>query len=233
MHALLTRHGFVWRNGEYLAAVAQGVFLLTIGLTVMMASRAYLVTSYVHAVTPPDLLLDILPPMRMENVLVWGVPILIGLCVAACSRYPERLPTVLRMTGFLFLVRAFFVQLTPMGLRPDQIGPTTDGFFQSIAYGSNDFFFSGHVSFPFLLALIFWHSPLFRTAMLGMSGLFAVAVLFAHTHYSIDVFAVPLIVPTLYRIGVYVFGDDAAWDPNSNRRMLRVSPSPAVSPLSS
>jgi membrane-associated phospholipid phosphatase len=53
----------------------------------------------------------------------------------------------------------------------------------------NDLFFSGHAGYPFLLALIFWQYKRFRYLFLFCSIGGAVAVIFGHLHYSIDVFS--------------------------------------------
>jgi hypothetical protein len=161
----------------------------------------------VHTVSTPDLLLDILPSMKMDNFIVWGIPLLLSFIGVILLLHPETIPFTLKTVGLLFLIRSFFVILTPMGIRPDQVARATGSFFQRLAFG-NDFFFSGHVSLPFLLILVYWHKKWIRYAMLSSTLLFAMGVLLAHTHYSIDVFSVPFIVPSIYRLSIYIFPKD-------------------------
>jgi hypothetical protein len=145
--------------------------------------------------------------MKINAVLIWGVPILFALITCALLLHPDRLPFALKALGVLLIVRAFFIILTPMGFRADQAITSPEGFLQQLAY-SNDFFFSGHVSIPFLFAFIFWDERWIRYVMFSISGIFAACVLLAHTHYSIDVFVVPFIVPTVYRFSLWFFGSD-------------------------
>jgi hypothetical protein len=174
----------------------------------MSQARLFLIRSAVHKVSSPDLFLDLIPVMGLENVLAWGIPLFLGLVACLFFLYPERIPFSLKTVGLLFLIRSFFVVLTPLGMRADQVVQAPQGFLQDLAYSSYDFFFSGHVAVPFLFALIFWRNPWVRSLMLCIALFVAAAVLLAHTHYSIDVFSVPFIVPTIYRIAQHFFRDD-------------------------
>jgi membrane-associated phospholipid phosphatase len=71
-------------------------------------------------------------------------------------------------------------------------------------------FFSGHTALPFLVALIFWDNVRARTVLLLLSLVFAIAVLLAHIHYSIDVFAAPFMAYGIYAIAKYLFPRDYA-----------------------
>lgn len=194
---VLHRHAALWRDKAYIAAVLQSIVILVVGAACGYIGRLYL-SNMPHPVESPDLILDLIPTMGMENFLVWGVPLVIATILAILFYKPERLPFAVKTLGLLYFVRSFFVILTPMGVREDQfVQLTTGGILQNLAYGSNDFFFSGHTATPFLFAVIFWQDTWIRSVMLGWSTLFAGAVLLAHTHYSIDVFAVPFMVPTI------------------------------------
>ena len=67
-----------------------------------------------------------------------------------------------------------------------------------------DYFFSGHVAFPFLCFLLFKESRI-RWFFLASSIVMGVVVLLGHLHYSIDVFAAFFITYASYRIGGLVF----------------------------
>ncbi len=221
MPKFLRRHIALWSQMSYLYAFLSGTVVLTLGLGCIMVARIYLLRSGMHTVSSPDLFLDVLPVLSMRNLLVWGVPPLLAFTLALHVVYPEKIPFTLKAVGLLFLVRAFFVVLTPLGFREDQVIMHAEGFFQSLAYNSNDFFFSGHVSLPFLFALIFWKELWIRSLYLLASGLFAVTVLLAHTHYSIDVFAVPFMIPSIYRVAAWLFASDLAIKTKEDLLLIR------------
>lgn len=203
----LQKHGHLWRDRRFLFSLGMGLLILGLGLGAAALAREHLE----HALRvewSPDIFLDHLPVLKLKDFLVWGVELLLIVLVPILLLYPEYIPFSLKSVGLLYLVRSFFVILTPLGNRPDRIVETTQGFFYNLAYASNDFFFSGHVSFPFMLALVFWKIKPIRYGMLLISLAFAVAVLLAHTHYSIDVFSVPLIVPTIFGVSRYLFVRD-------------------------
>src|SRR3989344_5297911 len=69
-------------------------------------------------------------------------------------------------------------------------------------------FFSGHTGMPFLVALIFLNNKMVRYVLLSLSFIFAVAVLLAHIHYSIDVLAAPFMAYCIFKIAQYLFPRD-------------------------
>ena len=81
------------------------------------------------------------------------------------------------------------------------------GFYHLVTFQGN-LFFSGHAGFPFLMALIFWDKKFWRWFFLIATVAFGVAVLLAHVHYSIDVFAAPFIVYGIYVITAKLFPHD-------------------------
>jgi hypothetical protein len=202
-------HTKLWSDSSFLRATGASLLVLLVGLTLPVLSRYYLNAFAQDAVSTPDFLLDRLPTTDMEGFIIWGVPLTIGILLILLWFYPWRIPFTFKAIGILFFIRAFFIVLTPLGIRDDQIGFLGSGLFFDLAYGTNDFFFSGHVAFPFLFALIFWRELHIRLLFFGIALLFALGVLLAHTHYSIDVFAVPFILPTIYTIVGFFFPEDA------------------------
>lgn len=206
----MRKHGYLWRDRRFLFSLGIGLLIMILGLGAAAMAREHLQFA-LHAEWGPDIFLDNLPVLKLKDFLVWGVELLLLILVPILLLYPEYIPFSLKSVGLLYLVRSFFVILTPLGNRPDRVVETTQGFFYTLAYTSNDFFFSGHVSFPFMLALVFWKVKPIRYGMLITSFCFAVGVLLAHTHYSIDVFAVPFIVPTIFGISRYLFARDVRY----------------------
>jgi len=203
-------HRFLWKDRRFLLSILLGLMILGTGLECSELARHHLQHT-LHGKWEPDLLLDHLPVMELAFFLAWGLEILLGFLVVIMFLYPEYLPFSLKTIGLLYLIRSFFIILTPLGARPDQVLAPKEEFFYNLAYGSNEFFFSGHVSFPFMLALIFWHKPLIRYVLLFATALFAIAVLLAHTHYSIDVFAVFFMAPTIFGLSRFLFKRDVLY----------------------
>jgi hypothetical protein len=204
----LSKHRRLWREKSFLLSLLTGIAILLVGVVCILSAREYLVLTSSSIGAKPDFFLDILPVMRLEDFLVWGVPVLLLFITSILFVYPERLPFSLKAIGLFLLIRSFFIVLTPLGVRPDQITSSAQGLFQSLAYGGHDFFFSGHVSFPLLFAFIFWEVLWVRSTMFLIAGFFGCAVLLAHTHYSIDVFAVPVIMPSIHRLALIIFKQD-------------------------
>lgn len=200
-------HRTLWKDPHFLWSVFLGIVVLTIGLQCSEFARHHLQHT-LQRQWEYDLLLDYLPVMDLGYFLAWGLELLFVFLAALAFLYPRYIPFSLKTIGVLYLIRSFFIILTPLGARPDQVTAPKDGFFYDLAYGTNEFFFSGHVAFPLMLALIFWRKPLVRIVLLFSTALFAFAVLVAHTHYSIDVFAVPFIVPTIFALCRRLFAGD-------------------------
>jgi hypothetical protein len=87
----------------------------------------------------------------------------------------------------------------------------SSGFFDQIYVALNlqaGYFLSAHTGLPFLLGLIFWDEHLWRYLFFVISVLFGISVLFAHVHYSIDVFAAPFMTYSIFKMAEYLFSDE-------------------------
>jgi hypothetical protein len=159
-----------------------------------------------------DLLLDVLPIVDLRYIYIYGI--LVGMLVLVFYELyyrPDLIPFSLKFFVAVFVARSIFISLTHLG--PPQ------GFFItafSADYGgwplnhmmhSNDLFFSGHVAYPFMAALITLHKkPLFYFFAV-LSVVMGFTVLLMRIHYSIDVFAAYFIVFALYHIVKHFFGE--------------------------
>ena len=158
-----------------------------------------------------DLLLDNLPIVNLNFIVIEVAlfSIIIGLVYLIIFR-PRYILFTFKALAIFIAIRALFISLTHIGIYPGSIGPgpgLLDSLYSYLNFETG-FFFSGHVGMPFLMALIFWKRPLERSIFILLSFVFAVAVLLAHTHYSIDVLAAPFMAYGIYKIAQYLFPRD-------------------------
>ena len=123
-----------------------------------------------------------------------------------CSYKPNKIPFTLKSMALFITIRSIFITLTHLGPFPSQVMIHSD-ILSKLSFGG-DLFFSGHTGLPFLLALIFWENKRIRYIFLSFSIMFAVVVLLAHLHYSIDVLSAFFITYTIYKISLFIFKKD-------------------------
>ncbi|HTY39792.1 MAG TPA: phosphatase PAP2-related protein [Candidatus Paceibacterota bacterium] len=166
-------------------------------------------SSFVH-----DIILDNVPVVNVDYIIVQGAVAMFLLALVLGALRPQYLLFGLKVTALLVLVRAGFINLTNLGLNPNELilGATASASFRLyrlVDYPGN-YFFSGHTAVPFLLALVFWRARFWRMFFFLASALFGASVLLAHIHYSIDVFAAPFIAYGMFRIAALIFPEDYA-----------------------
>ncbi|MFA5942512.1 MAG: phosphatase PAP2-related protein [Candidatus Paceibacterota bacterium] len=155
-----------------------------------------------------DLFLDNLPIVDLNFIIIEIalLAIVVGTAFVVFFR-PRYILFTLKSLALFIAIRALFMSLTHVGIHPGNIAPGS-GVFDSV-YSYFNFqtglFFSGHTGMPFLMALIFWRTPRTRNIFLLLSFIFAIAVLLAHIHYSIDVLAAPFIAYGIFKIAHYLF----------------------------
>jgi hypothetical protein len=157
-----------------------------------------------------DLLLDNLPIVNLNFIIIEGAFVSIVAGTVFVLFKPRYILFTLKALALFIAIRALFVSLTHVGIYPGNIDPGVgifDGIYMYLNFQTG-FFFSGHTGLPFLMALIFWEKFRARVAYLGLATTFAVAVLLAHIHYSIDVFAAPFMAYGIYKIAKSLFPRD-------------------------
>lgn len=158
-----------------------------------------------------DLILDNIPAIGLNFIIIEIAlaTIVLGTLFVVFAK-PRHILFSLKAVALFIIIRAFFISLTHVGIHPDSIAPGF-GFFDGI-YSYLNFqtglFFSGHTGLTFLMALIFWEHFNTRAVFLTLSFVFGVAVLLAHIHYSIDVFAAPFMAYGIFNIARYFFPKD-------------------------
>lgn len=189
---------------------------LGIGLLIFLGSIAANACANFYTSKGPvnvveDLLLDRLPIVNLNVVYIEGALILILLGVFLALYRPQRLPFLLKTVGLFIFIRSFFMTLTHLSLplpEADIALYAPPGSIMRFLSSGNDLFFSGHTGLPFLFALIFWKQAVLRLLFVGASVFFGAAVLLAHVHYSIDVFAAFFITYSIYKLALWLFPKD-------------------------
>jgi len=158
-----------------------------------------------------DLLLDNLPVVDLNFIIIEValLAIVVGVLYVVFWR-PRYILFSVKALAIFNTIRALFISLTHMGIYPGSIEPGAgifDGIYTYFNFQTG-FFFSAHTGLPFLFALVFWKEPPIRNIFLALSFVFAVAVLLAHVHYSIDVLAAPFMAYGIFEIVKYFFPHD-------------------------
>lgn len=189
-------------------SLALGVLLLAISFFLLGRAAAYSTRSAGPFVG--DVFLDNLPVVDLNIIIIEGAFVTVAFGIVLVLSKPSYLLFTLKAVAFFVITRAFFISLTHLGIYPGQIVPS-DGFMDRM-YVAFDlqagYFFSAHTGLPFLMALIFWNKRLLRFVFLLLSAVFGISVLFAHVHYSIDVFAAPFITYCIFEAAKYLFPED-------------------------
>ncbi len=194
---------------EHRRSFLVGLILLALAMVFQFYASAY--TNRVTSNFVPDLLLDRLPILNLNFIIVEGALATIAGSIILLLAQPKRIIFAMKAVAIFIATRAVFISLTHLGIYPGQIGPDPTGIFDHIYTGLGleaGFFFSGHTGLTFLMALIFWDRKFWRFAYLILSATFGIAVLFAHVHYSIDVFAAPYITYSIFKMSQYFFKED-------------------------
>ena len=173
------------------------------------AARKAVASNAVH-----DIILDNIPVVDLSFVIVQGALIFALGFIAIGIIRPRYLIFGMKATALLVLTRAVFINLTNLGIHPNELflgamASASYSLYQLVDFPGN-YFFSGHTALPLLAALIVWQERPWRLAFLAASVFFGASVLLAHIHYSIDVFAAPFIAYGVYRVAAKLFPADYA-----------------------
>lgn len=113
--------------------------------------------------------------------------------------FPQRALFGFASLSLLMIIRAFFLNLTNLGI-PEGSNPI-----ENASTFGGDLFFSGHTAYPFLLALIFWDIKILRYTFFIISLILGFSSILGRYHYSIDVFAAPFIAYGVFKISQKLF----------------------------
>jgi hypothetical protein len=186
------------------------VALILLSLAIVFQFYASTYSERVSSNFVQDLLLDNLPIVNLNAIIVEGALVAIAGSIMLLFLKPHYLIFTLKAAAIFIATRAVFVAVTHLGIYPGQVVPS-NGFFDSIYTGLGlqaGYFFSGHTGLSFLMALVFWDERFWRFVYIALSVIFGISVLLAHIHYTIDVLAAPYMTYAIFKISEYLFKAD-------------------------
>ncbi len=212
LNAIYSDHKKFWSK-ENMVLFLGGAVWFILALSVQRIAYNYIDNS-VNGTHVGDLLLDNLPTLNLDFFIVQMPLLLTLLIIVLFIKNPAYLPFSLKTLSLFIIIRSFFISLTHLGVNLHQIVLDTNvigyGMYEFLYFAKNDFFFSGHVGAPFLFGLIFYQSPFWRCLFFAVSAIFGASMIFAHMHYSIDIFAAPFIAYGVFIISKKLFKRDYA-----------------------
>lgn len=199
LHIIAKEYADFMENSSYVFFTGLGIFSVIFAYVVNYHAGRF--ATFRASLPVDDLLLEIIPLSEWASVVHLGASsILIFTVLSLLWFFPRHIPFALLSLALLVLTRAVFINLTYIGIYPDAF--PVQG---SITTFGGDLFFSGHVAIPFLFALIFWKRVRLRVLFIAIAVFLGAATLFAHVHYSVDVFAAPFITYGVYVIATRFF----------------------------
>ncbi len=205
-------HRNFWTR-ERKRSLVEALIILGAAVIIQIVAGHYSSEKAINAPAVRDFFLDRLPVLHVDFVIVIGAILFWIFSSFLLVIAPRRLVFGIKAIALFIICRAFFMNLTHLGLYPDAASPGARnfgwGFYDQLTFQGN-LFFSGHAGFPFLMALIFWGQDFWRRFFIIASIIFGATVLFAHVHYSIDVFAAPFMSYGIFAITAKLFPRDYA-----------------------
>ena len=205
----ISEYKLLLSNKQFLESVIVAAIFLTISLFINYYAATCATENISSSVT--DIVLSNTRVYDLNGAFVYGSLLFFFISVFACLNKPKSIPFVVKSVSIFYVIRSVFITLTHLGPFPSQLIINSD-IISKITFGG-DLFFSGHTGLPFLLALIFWKDKIIRNIFLFFSLSFAIVVLLAHLHYSIDVLSAWFITYSIYHISLFIFHKDKLeWD---------------------
>lgn len=209
LNKIKNRYRNFWTRRN-LSSLGGGVAIFAVALIIQHFADKYVST--VRVAVAGDLILDHIPTLDVDFFIVQGALILSAIIVALALVKPKYINFTVKTLSLFMIIRSLSISLTHLGVNPHSLAFDTNswgyGLYNILFKSQNDLFFSGHTGIPFLMGLIFWHEKIWRYVFMIASGVFAVSVLLAHVHYSIDVFASPFITYGIFSTAKYMWGKD-------------------------
>lgn len=193
------------KDKQLVLASLLSVFLLCASLFVSYHASLYASKHASNYVT--DIVLSNIPVVDVDGIFMYG-PFIMWMVVAGILLYkPKSIPFTLKSISLFILVRSVFITLTHIGPFPTHTVIDQESIVRFFTSDS-DLFFSAHTGLPFLMALVFWQSKIWRYIFLAGSIFFGAIVLLGHFHYTIDVAGAFFITHGVYRLAQILFKRD-------------------------
>ena len=207
MEKKILEYKSVFTDKNFLSAFGLSMVLFLMSLIVNFYAGTYATTSASNSVT--DIILSNTHAYDLGEFFVYGSLLFATFGTVVCFHSPKKLPFVVKSIALFIIIRSIFISMTHIGPFPSQIsiGDNIFSFFNKLTFGG-DLFFSGHTGMPFLMALLFWKDKWIRYTFLAFSLIFAIVVLLAHMHYTIDVLSAFFITYSIFEISKYLFKKD-------------------------
>lgn len=207
---LIARHRSFW-NTERRRSLYSAILLLGFALFFNLVLGSLASQRAIRSPYPIDLLLDILPIVDLDFIIGHAATAFYFVVLTLVLLRPQYLLFAVKAAALFIVIRAVFVNLTPLGLYPGNndfsAGELGYRFYSYFNFKGN-YFFSGHTGLPFLFGLVFLNRKGWRNFFFATSFIFGASVLLAHVHYSIDVFAAPFITYAIFKITQKLFPRD-------------------------
>jgi len=201
LKVLIAKHKLLWSDKSFVVLAAAGFLFIVGSLFVNYGAIIYSAKEAGNSTT--DILLDNIPVINTDIVFSEGALVFALFAVFLLVIKPKTIPFILKSVALFFCIRSIFLVMTHIGPYPDHIITDINNF-KYLSSGA-DLFFSGHTGLPFLLALLFWENKYLRTTFLICSVVAAVAAIFGHLHYTIDVFSAYFVTYGIYHIARRLF----------------------------
>ena len=204
MEQIKARYKIHFKDKHFLVSFSVSLLLLAAALVVNYYAGMYATESASNSVT--DIILSNIRVYDLDSIFIYGSFLFFFYVFFICAIRIHQLPYVVKSVSLFIIIRAIFISLTHIGPFPTQILIQSD-ILNKLTFGA-DLFFSGHTGLPFLLALIFWRDIFIRNIFLIFSLGFAVVVLLAHMHYTIDVLSAFFITYGIFHLSKFFFRRD-------------------------
>lgn len=205
MKAAANSYKECFTNKSFLITFLFSLFLFAGSLIINFYAGTYASESVSNPVT--DIILSNTRTYDLDFIFIYGTYAFWTFFTFLCLYSPHKMPFILKSVALFIIIRSLFISMThiaPFG-SPITIDPSS--WMSEFTFGG-DLFFSGHTGVPFLMALIYWKDEILRGIFIIISVIFAVTVLLAHLHYTIDVFSAYFITYTIYHIAMKIFAGE-------------------------
>jgi len=166
-----------------------GLLSVIAGIALNIASQTYLHNYMSEGRTLPmlsDLILDNLPVFNVSLLydIFSLIPIFLVMIYVVHKNEFNRVPFLLLMIGFFYIVRGIFIVLTPFGNPPLFTG--SDSLFNGFSRYELGVYPSGHAGNVFLMYLLV-KDKYYKWLILTCLIITIITLFLAHGHYSIDI----------------------------------------------